>query len=54
MGVTMDRYEADWKIVERGWQAHVLGQAPNQFRSTQDFLAAIRAKQPDVSDQVST
>ena len=25
MVVTMDRYEADWAIVERGWQAHVLG-----------------------------
>ncbi|MFZ6181398.1 2,3-bisphosphoglycerate-independent phosphoglycerate mutase [Nannocystis pusilla] len=23
MVVTMDRYEADWKIVERGWDAHV-------------------------------
>ena len=27
MTVTMDRYEADWRIVERGWQAHVLGEA---------------------------
>lgn len=26
MNVTMDRYEADWSIVERGWKAHVLGQ----------------------------
>ena len=25
MHVTMDRYEADWGIVERGWKAHVLG-----------------------------
>lgn len=25
MQVTMDRYESDWKIVERGWFAHVLG-----------------------------
>ncbi len=25
MVVTMDRYEADWRIVERGWKAHVLG-----------------------------
>lgn len=27
MNVTMDRYEADWDIVERGWKAHVLGEA---------------------------
>lgn len=33
MQVTMDRYEADWSIVERGWKAHVLGQSQNQFPS---------------------
>ena len=27
MKVTMDRYEADWPMVERGWKAHVLGEA---------------------------
>ncbi len=27
MVTTMDRYEADWKIVERGWNAHVHGDA---------------------------
>eukprot|EP01025_Chloroclados_australasicus_P065518 TRINITY_DN8926_c0_g2_i1.p1 TRINITY_DN8926_c0_g2~~TRINITY_DN8926_c0_g2_i1.p1 ORF type:complete len:458 (-),score=88.04 TRINITY_DN8926_c0_g2_i1:188-1516(-) len=25
----MDRYEADWNIVKRGWYAHVLGEAEN-------------------------
>ncbi len=25
MVVTMDRYGADWSVVERGWKAHVLG-----------------------------
>jgi 2,3-bisphosphoglycerate-independent phosphoglycerate mutase len=25
MKVTMDRYESDWKIVQRGWNAHVRG-----------------------------
>ncbi|TFF99233.1 MAG: 2,3-bisphosphoglycerate-independent phosphoglycerate mutase, partial [Promethearchaeota archaeon] len=25
MRVTMDRYESDWKIVQRGWDAHVRG-----------------------------
>jgi 2,3-bisphosphoglycerate-independent phosphoglycerate mutase len=28
MITTMDRYEADWSIVERGYNAHVLGEAP--------------------------
>ncbi len=27
MHITMDRYEADWEIVKRGWDAHVLGKA---------------------------
>ncbi|MBW1798058.1 MAG: 2,3-bisphosphoglycerate-independent phosphoglycerate mutase, partial [Deltaproteobacteria bacterium] len=27
MKVTMDRYNADWNIVKRGWDAHVLGRA---------------------------
>ena len=27
MNVTMDRYRADWNIVKRGWEAHVLGEA---------------------------
>ena len=26
MHITMDRYQADWQMVERGWQTHVLGQ----------------------------
>lgn len=25
MYITMDRYEADWQMVKRGWDAHVLG-----------------------------
>jgi 2,3-bisphosphoglycerate-independent phosphoglycerate mutase len=28
MVVTMDRYEADWSIVARGWQVHVRGEGP--------------------------
>src|SRR3954454_18694855 len=28
MQITMDRYEADWAMVERGWHTHVLADAP--------------------------
>ena len=52
MIVTMDRYEADWRIVERGWKAHVLGEALNVFRTSAEALAELKRKQPDVSDQV--
>lgn len=36
MFVTMDRYEADWSIVERGWKAHVLADT----ESVQSFPSA--------------
>ena len=50
MRVTMDRYEADWAIVERGWRAHVLGEAAH-YPSAQAAIEAFRAEQPGISDQ---
>ncbi|HUH04269.1 MAG TPA: 2,3-bisphosphoglycerate-independent phosphoglycerate mutase [Kofleriaceae bacterium] len=50
MLVTMDRYEADWRIVERGWNAHVHGQA-RRFSSMREAVQTFRAEQPGVSDQ---
>lgn len=42
MVVTMDRYEADWQIVQRGWDAHVLGIAPYKFTSALEALRELR------------
>eukprot|EP01059_Diplonema_ambulator_P007989 TRINITY_DN1750_c0_g1_i1.p1 TRINITY_DN1750_c0_g1~~TRINITY_DN1750_c0_g1_i1.p1 ORF type:complete len:603 (+),score=249.25 TRINITY_DN1750_c0_g1_i1:38-1846(+) len=42
MHVTMDRYEADWAIVERGWKAHVLGEAPYKFPNMKEAVAAFK------------
>ena len=50
MLVTMDRYEADWAIVERGWKAHVLGQG-RPFVSTREAIETYRAEQPGLADQ---
>lgn len=50
MHVTMDRYEADWGIVERGWRTHVLGDA-RQFGSVAEALKTLKEEKPDVSDQ---
>ncbi|MSP90286.1 MAG: 2,3-bisphosphoglycerate-independent phosphoglycerate mutase [Myxococcales bacterium] len=50
MVVTMDRYEADWSIVERGWHAHVLGDAPG-FPSARDAVATLRLRTGGHSDQ---
>jgi len=50
MTTTMDRYNADWRIVERGWQAHVLG-AARPFASTREAIETFRAETPGVIDQ---
>lgn len=50
MVTTMDRYEADWSIVKRGWDAHVHGLARG-FRSATEAIATFRQEQPGVSDQ---
>jgi 2,3-bisphosphoglycerate-independent phosphoglycerate mutase len=50
MQITMDRYEADWKMVERGWHTHVLADA-RPFASATAAIEALRAEQPGVIDQ---
>ncbi len=51
MVTTMDRYEADWRIVERGWQAHVLGTA-RPFTSAAEAVDTMRLETPGLSDQL--
>ena len=41
MQVTMDRYEANWKMVEDGWHTHVLGDA-RQFASAEEAVVTYR------------
>ncbi len=41
MKITMDRYEADWSMVDRGWQTHVLGEG-RQFPSAADAVKTYR------------
>ncbi len=43
MKITMDRYEADWSMVERGWQTHVLGEG-RQFASAEEAVKTYRAE----------
>ena len=43
MKITMDRYEADWSMVERGWKTHVLGEGA-QYESAEAAIVAIREK----------
>lgn len=50
MNITMDRYEADWSMVERGWNTHVRG-AGEVFPSAQAAIEALRTQHPGVLDQ---
>jgi 2,3-bisphosphoglycerate-independent phosphoglycerate mutase len=50
MTTTMDRYEADWSMVERGWQAHVHGIADFQFPSLPAAINYFR-EHTELSDQ---
>lgn len=45
----MDRYEADWSMVERGWKIHVMGEG-RQFTSTTEAIETYR-KELNVVDQ---
>ncbi len=41
MKITMDRYEADWGMVERGWKTHVLGEG-RYFSSAREAVLTYR------------
>ena len=41
MKITMDRYEADWSMVELGWKTHVLGEG-RQFASAHEAVETLR------------
>ena len=43
MQVTMDRYEANWSMVEKGWKTHVLGEG-RQFASAEEAINTYRAE----------
>ena len=47
MNITMDRYEADWGMVEKGWKTHVLGLGPH-FHSAAEAILATRGESPNV------
>lgn len=41
MKITMDRYEANWAMVEEGWHTHVLGEG-RQFASAKEAIETYR------------
>ena len=49
MTITMDRYEADWKMVENGYMCHAHGEGPT-FESARDAVETMYAE-TDAGDQ---
>ncbi len=43
MKITMDRYEANWGMVDLGWKTHVLGEG-RQFASAHEAVETLRAE----------
>lgn len=43
MFITMDRYEANWGMVERGWKTHVLGEG-RLFSSAREAIETLRGE----------
>src|SRR4030043_502538 len=50
MKVTMDRYNADWNIVKRGWDAPVLGKG-RHFKSAIEAVKTFYDEDPKITDQ---
>lgn len=50
MKVTMDRYKANWGMVELGWKTHVKGEG-RQFSSALEAVETYRKEIPGVIDQ---
>ena len=50
MFITMDRYGADWSMVERGWNTHVLGEG-RTFKTAQEAIETYRKEIPGIIDQ---
>ncbi len=48
--ITMDRYDANWPMVEKGWKTHVLGQGP-QFANATAAVHGLREQNPGTIDQ---
>ena len=50
MNITMDRYNANWSMVERGWATHVKGEG-RRFASMRQAIETYRKDAPGILDQ---
>jgi 2,3-bisphosphoglycerate-independent phosphoglycerate mutase len=50
MNITMDRYNADWSMVKRGWDTHVKAQG-RTFATMREAIEMFRSETPGILDQ---
>ena len=50
MNITMDRYDADWPMIETGWKTHVHGEG-RLFSSMKEAIETFRIESPGILDQ---
>lgn len=50
MFITMDRYNADWDMVKRGWATHVKAEG-RRFNSMREAVETFRMEKPGILDQ---
>jgi 2,3-bisphosphoglycerate-independent phosphoglycerate mutase len=50
MKITMDRYQANWGMVELGWKTHLRGEG-RKFASAREAIETLRQEDPGVIDQ---
>ena len=52
MTITMDRYEANWSMVEAGWHTHVLGEG-RQFASAEEAINTYRKENGTIDQDLA-
>ena len=50
MKITMDRYQANWQLVELGWKTHISGEG-RTFESASEAIGTLRQENSKVIDQ---
>ena len=51
MTTVADRYENDWRVVARGWDMMVNGEADYYFKTAEEAIQILRRINPEVQDQ---
>jgi len=51
MVITMDRYNADWNMVKKGWETHVLGEG-RSFKSSHEAIETLRTESKAIDQDI--